>query len=366
MKNFILILEILLAAILASSNVVFAQTDNNDRCEIRSLKSGSPMARNTREASSCAEWGTFTNFSATDMNGVTHDIQSYLNQGKYVVIEFFCAWCGPCWQYYQGGTLEELYNTYGDGGTGEFVVLMVEGELTNTEAQITGTSTSEDYAGMSQGDFTNGGTNPVPIIDATENLVENVSLYEGYVPSVYLFCPAGYVFDIFTNDQLTANEIYNFATRTCPTEESLPDIGIAKPVVVRMGETVTFSSCVVSLTDVTYAWTFEDGTPETSTDAIVDVVWDTPGMHRISLTVANVNGQVEHPDSVYVIDCSSGISTFPFVENFENGQGCWILESANTVNEITIGDYSDGMNGLIFSSFEQANNYNQYFISPEL
>ncbi len=365
MKKFILLSIIMVAISVANCNVGFAQTDNN-RYEIRSHKSVSPMVRNTREASSCSGWGTFTNFSATDMNGGTHDIQSYLNQGKYVVIEFFCAWCSPCWQYYQGGTLEELYNTYGDGGTGEFVVLMVEGELTNTEAQITGTTTSQDYAGMSQGDFTNGGTNPIPIIDATENLAENVSLYEGSVPSVYLFCPSGYVFDVYDNGQSTANDIYNFATRTCPNEESLPDIGIAKPVVVRMGEIATFSSCVISLTDVTYAWTFEDGTPETSTDAIVDVVWDTPGMHRISLTVANVNGQVEHPDSVYVIDCSSGISTFPFVEDFESGQGCWILESANTVNEITIGDYSDGMNGLIFSSFEQANNYNQYFISPEL
>ena len=160
---------------------------------------------------------------------------------------------------------------------------------------------------MSQGDFTNGGTNPIPIIDATENLAENVSLYEGYVPSVYLFCPSGYVFDIYSDEQSTSNEIYNFATRTCQTEESLPDIGIVKPDFVRMGETATFSSCVISLTDVTYAWTFEDGTPETSTDANADVVWNTAGMHRISLTVANVNGQVEHTDSVYVIDCSLGI-----------------------------------------------------------
>ena len=173
MKNFILILGILLVAIVASSNDGFAQTDNNARCEIRSHKSDSRMVRNT----SCADWGTFTNFTATDMNGNSHNIQSYLDQGKYVVIDFFCAWCSPCWQYFQSGVLDSLYNTYGSGGTGEFVVLLVESELSNTEEQITGTTTDQTYAGMSQGDYTMGGTNPIPIIDATSNLASYVSLY---------------------------------------------------------------------------------------------------------------------------------------------------------------------------------------------
>ena len=141
------------------AGAMFAQTAKH---EIQCLDENFRMERATRSAS---EWGTFTNFTATDMNGVSHNIQSYLDQGKYVVIDFFCAWCGPCWSYHQSGILENLHNTYGPAGTGEFVVLMIECETTNTAAQITGTQTANTYAGASQGDFTDGGTNPVPIID---------------------------------------------------------------------------------------------------------------------------------------------------------------------------------------------------------
>ena len=362
MKNFIFILGILLA-IVASSNIGFAQTDNIAKSEINSLEGSSRMVRNI--PSGCSGWGTFTNFTATDMNGVTHDIQSYLNQGKYVVIDFFCAWCSHCWNYYQRGTLEELYDTYGDGGTGEFVVLMVENELTNTEAQLTGTTTDETHEGQSQGDFTSDGTNPIPIIDATEDLVVNVSLYEEYYPAVYLFCPSGYVYEIY-NRINTVDDIYNFATRNCLSETSLPLVEINISDYIYAGQTVTFSACVASISDATYAWTFEGGTPETSTEELVNVTWNNEGRHNVSLVVANENGSITKTRVVNVYDCSAGISVFPFVEDFEYGPGCWTLESEDTTNEVIIGEYSTGMNGLIFSSYNEANNYNQYFISPEL
>ncbi len=362
MKNFIFILGILLA-IVASSNMGFAQTDNIAKSEINSLEGSSRMVRNI--PSGCSGWGTFTNFTATDMNGVTHDIQSYLNQGKYVVIDFFCAWCSHCWNYYQRGTLEELYDTYGDGGTGEFVVLMVENELTNTEAQLTGTTTDETHEGLSQGDFTSDGTNPIPIIDATEDLVVNVSLYEEYYPAVYLFCPSGYVYEIY-NRINTVDDIYNFAIRNCLSETSLPLVEINISDYIYAGQTVTFSACVASISDATYAWTFEGGTPETSTEELVNVTWNNEGRHNVSLVVANENGSITKTRVVNVYDCSAGISVFPFVEDFEYGPGCWTLESEETTNEVIIGEYSTGMNGLIFSSYNEANNYNQYFISPEL
>jgi PKD repeat protein len=358
--------------------------------EIQCLDLNARMERGTRDIS---DWGSFTNFTATDMNGVSHNIQSYLDQGKYVAIDFFCAWCGPCWQYHQSGIFEALYETYGQGGTQEFVVLMVETETSNTAAQITGTHTANTYAGASQGDFTNGGENPIPIVDATSNLATNVSLYEGYVPSIYLFCPSGYVAEIndyFINDAGTdflsasegAQNLYNFATTNCPSLSTPPMVEITAPTATP-GVPATISATVLSLGDVTYAWTFEGGNPATANTQTVDVTWNTTGLYNVSLTVTNAGGSTTKSAYVNVVDCEAGISQFPFEESFEGGLGCWTSISNNTANDENAahgyGVYGIGSDiqtqlatahsgnyTFRFSSYAQASDYTQYLISPEL
>jgi thiol-disulfide isomerase/thioredoxin len=41
---------------------------------------------------------TAVDFTATDIHGQTHNLFSYLNAGKYVLIDFFYTTCGPCQQ----------------------------------------------------------------------------------------------------------------------------------------------------------------------------------------------------------------------------------------------------------------------------
>ena len=48
-------------------------------------------------------------WTLTDVLGVEHNLYSYLDSGYTVFIDFSAVWCGPCWSYHTGGTLESLY-----------------------------------------------------------------------------------------------------------------------------------------------------------------------------------------------------------------------------------------------------------------
>ena len=39
---------------------------------------------------------TAVDFTVTDINGNSHTLFDYLDDGKYVCLDFFAYWCGPC------------------------------------------------------------------------------------------------------------------------------------------------------------------------------------------------------------------------------------------------------------------------------
>ncbi len=271
-------------------------------------------------------------FTATDINGVTHDIQEYLNQGKYVFIDLFCAWCSPCWSWHSVGYFEQVYNSIGQGGSGDFVLLMIECETTNTTAQITGTSTSTGYDGYSQGDFTNGGSNPVPIIDASTSLKNQISyLINGGYPTFCMISPSGYYKnDIYSNPPDNTSGFYDIAaTAPAATDASPTGVTINGTQTAFLGQTYNFTASSNSVSNVSYSWTFEGATPSTSTASSVDVMWNTVGTYQITLVATNENGSASATKTVNVVDCSGNITVFPYTENFDAGLGCWTVNDAD-------------------------------------
>ena len=85
---------------------------------------------------------TAPDFTATDINGVEHNLQSYLDQGMTVILDFSATWCGPCWNYHNTHIMRDLYDTFGPDGTGDLMVFHMEADDTTTQADLEGTGTA--------------------------------------------------------------------------------------------------------------------------------------------------------------------------------------------------------------------------------
>ncbi|MGB0870292.1 MAG: T9SS type A sorting domain-containing protein [Flavobacteriales bacterium] len=140
-----------------------------------------------------AQWtppATLPVISGTDINGNVHNIQTYLSQGKTVLIDVSATWCGPCWGLHQSHWLEDVHRILGPNGTDDVVVLWVEGDASTGTADLNGTTSS------SQGDWTDGVTYPI-IDDANFTSQFNVS----YFPTVFTICPDGTMSEVNRNTE---------------------------------------------------------------------------------------------------------------------------------------------------------------------
>lgn len=116
-------------------------------------------------------------FTVTDLGGTQHNLYTYLDQGKTVVIDLFAVWCQPCWNYHQQHALEDLWTSYGPGGTDEVVVIAIESDAQEPASDITG-------GGNSIGDWTQGISYPIANDDNIAGLYELA-----YYPTIYMICP---------------------------------------------------------------------------------------------------------------------------------------------------------------------------------
>ena len=58
---------------------------------------------------------TAVNFTVKDVNGITHRLNEYLEQGKMVLIDFFTITCGPCVTY--APEIDAAYRDFGCNGS---------------------------------------------------------------------------------------------------------------------------------------------------------------------------------------------------------------------------------------------------------
>lgn len=251
-------------------------------------------------------------FVATTIDGATIDLQAWIDSGYSVVIDYSACWCGPCWTLHQAGILEGFYNRFGPNGTNELRCLWVEIESTNTIDQIRGVSgAGGGQSGTTQGDWTFGGTFPIPIVDDASALNTCMSLFENAVPYVvYIEGSTGNYTSIYgepdgisQGDTAICNSHMADLLALKPVVGGAPNVSVNLPERI-IAETATqFSVVAHTISPVTNVeWSFEGGSPATATGMTASTTWEHGGTYTVSVTVSNENGSTTVTKTVQVIE----------------------------------------------------------------
>jgi PKD repeat protein len=194
---------------------------------------------------------------------------------------------------------------------------------------------AEDYLGsFSIDDF--------KIIDA-DSIVENIQNYMEYSYTSNMFTldqsdvmRSNLLSDVSGRSNLitAANHTATGIDLTSPSPcVPVPDFKASKHSVCQ-GSTVQFTDVSWRAAVTSRTWTFEGGTPETSTDPNVIVTYNTSGYKKVTLLVSNESGSNEVVREKYIFVSDPWANyTGPASNNLDNDKSYWFLTENEEDNE---------------------------------
>ena len=146
-----------------------------------------------------------------------------------------------------------------------------------------------------------------------------------------------------------------------------PEVTVIGPRTVRCGDTAIYTATGISNSTLTWSVTADYSYEENNT---LTAVWNTPGTYNVIASASNASGTSSDTLIVNAVQCDP-ITSFPFVENFESEIPCWkqVLADPNNSNAFGVEVSENAIEGnqmFHFSSYDDADDYNQYLITPEI
>ena len=266
--------------------------------------------------------GYAPDISVIDINGNTHNLYSYLNSDKVVVLELMSTTCGHCQQYAAG--TENSYQVYGPNGldVAEFIALEVNAATSDNDLANFATTYGVSF----------------PMCNGISPTAINYQLY--YTPSYYViypdssyvtFCPA---YCQTTSSSSTIENLLNNAVQAW-----LPPVyGCTDPLASNYDSTATNDdgSCdYTSYTIKTLGSTF-------SPDTIICDVGDT-----INFILGGYHNAVEVSNSTWLAGGTTSNGGFSF--GF-GATGQFISTTAQTYYYVCQTHVTSGMKGIIIAN----------------